>query len=86
MSTASDSFKMVLACGTEITVKMTAANQRPTGSHIVLFCVGTLESPALLTLDSQITELPGDLDMPLLQEAINLQFRVDPIYNVFGVA
>jgi hypothetical protein len=45
------------------------------GSPRVLILAGRAEADGTLTVDSPITDLGTEMDMTLMDEAINLQFR-----------
>ena len=75
--------RVMAADGKEIRCRL-GQFERPSGSVLAVHVTGAVESDATtITLDSPVIELPGDLDLPLLNEALGLQFA-KPFQHIFG--
>ena len=79
VDTHGGSFNILTTDGVELKCRTGQGVSRPadTGSTIPrVFCVtGRAEADGSITLDAPVAELGTDMDMNLMDEAINLQFR-----------
>jgi hypothetical protein len=84
LSMKNDVCRVLLSDGVEVDC-FCKSNVMPTGRNIVLMIVARVVDQASIEA-TEIFELGQELDMGLLNEAIELQFKHEKIREIFGIA